>query len=236
MMVFREWEKLPAFMRVEEVRPYYDILQKKKAGLWLKRMFDITVSAVMCVALLPVFAVLSILISADSKGGVFYRQVRITQYGKKFKILKFRTMTAGADKAGPQITVGNDSRITKIGSFLRKYRLDELPQLLNILMGDMTFVGTRPEVPGYVKRYTPEMRATLLLPAGVTSLASICYKDEAELLKGSRDPDRVYLEKILPGKMRYNLESLRKFGLLEDVKVMVLTVAAVCGKHGDGKG
>ena len=178
-MVLREWEKLPAYMQAKEVRPYYDILQKKKTELVLKRIFDAAVSAALLIILLPVFAVLSVLIAADSKGGVFYRQERVTQYGRTFRILKFRTMAAGADKAGPQVTVGNDKRITKIGSFLRGYRLDELPQLINILMGDMTFVGTRPEVPGYIRHYTPEMRATLLLlarlvtPAGSSSVARI---------------------------------------------------------------
>ena len=229
-MVLREWEKLPAYMQEKEVRPYYDILQKKKTELVLKRIFDVAVSAALLIILLPVFAVLSAMIAADSKGGVFYRQERVTQYGRKFRIMKFRTMAAGADKAGPQVTVGNDKRITKIGSFLRGYRLDELPQLFNILMGDMTFVGTRPEVPGYVRHYTPEMRATLLLPAGVTSRASIHYKDEAELLAGGEDPDKIYVEKILPGKMRYNLDSLKRFGLWEEMKVMILTVAAVFGK------
>lgn len=231
-MVLREWEKLPAFMRVGEVRPYYAVLRKRKASLLLKRIFDIVVSAAMSVVLLPVFAVLSALIAADSKGGVFYRQERVTQYGKKFKILKFRTMTVGADKAGPQVTVGNDKRITRIGGFLRKYRLDELPQLFNIVTGDMTFVGTRPEVPGYVERYTPKMRATLLLPAGVTSRASIHYKDEAALLDSAENADKVYVERILPEKMYYNLESLRKFSLWEELKVMALTVLEVFGRGG----
>lgn len=229
-MGLREWDKLPAFMRAEEVIPYYDKLQKKKTTLLLKRIFDVTASAVLGVALLPVFMVLPVLIAVDSKGGVFYRQERVTQYGRRFKILKFRTMAAGADKAGPQVTVGHDKRITKIGGFLRKYRLDELPQLFNIMAGDMSFVGTRPEVPRYVGKYTPEMMATLLLPAGVTSRASIYYKDEAELLEGSTDPDRVYVEKILPGKMRYNLESLKRFGLWEEMKVMVLTLRGVFGR------
>lgn len=230
-MVLREWQKLPTFMKVEEVHPYYKVLRRKKAALRLKRIFDIGMSAVMGVILLPVFAVLAVLIVADSRGGVFYRQERVTQYGRKFKILKFRTMTINADRTGPQITVGKDSRITRIGEFLRKYRLDELPQLFNILAGDMTFVGTRPEVPGYVEKYTPEMRATLLLPAGVTSRASIHYKEEAMLLDRAEDVDKVYAEQILPAKMDYNLESLKKFGLWEELKVMVLTVLAVFGRE-----
>lgn len=230
-MVLKEWEELPAFLRVEEVRPYYEVLKKKKTGLFIKRAFDAAASAVLCAALLPVFALLAVMVAADSRGGVFYRQERVTQYGRRFRILKFRTMKAGSDKAGPQVTVGEDKRITRSGRFLRKYRLDELPQLLNILKGDMTFVGTRPEVPRYVKEYTPEMRATLLLPAGVTSRASVYYKDEAELLAGSADPDRAYVEKILPGKMKHNLESVKKFGVWEEVKVMALTVREVFGKE-----
>lgn len=228
-MVLREWEKLPTFMRVREVRPYYEMLRNKKKFLLLKRIFDIVVSFTLSIVLLPVFVVLSLLIVTDSRGGLFYRQERVTQYGKKFKILKFRTMIVDADKVGPQVTVGNDRRITRIGGSLRKYRLDELPQLFNILTGDMTFVGTRPEVSRYVEKYMPEMRATLLLPAGVTSRASIHYKDEAVLLEGSVDPDWVYMEKILPAKMEYNLESLKKFGLWEDLKVMILTLRKVFG-------
>lgn len=230
-MRLKEWEELPLFMRTEAVRPYYDRLKKKKGELLLKRLFDMGASAMLCAALLPVLAALSVLVAADSRGGVLYRQERVTQYGRRFRIFKFRTMTAGADRTGPQVTVGEDRRITRSGRFLRKYRLDELPQLFNILKGDMTFVGTRPEVPRYVKEYTPEMAATLLLPAGVTSVASVRYKDEAELLAGSGDPDRTYVERVLPGKMRYNLKSLETFGLWEDVKVMALTVREVFGRE-----
>lgn len=159
----------------------------------------------------PVLIAISIMIVRDSNGGVFYRQERVTQYGRKFKIFKFRTMVANADKIGTQVTVSNDSRVTRVGEKLRKYRLDELPQLINIILGDMTLVGTRPESTHYVKKYTPEMYATLLLPAGVTSEASIKYKDEAELLDKADDVDKVYVEKVLPEKMKYNLESIRKF-------------------------
>lgn len=231
-MQLREWEDLPVEMRTEKVRRYYRILKRKRGSLIYKRMFDIVASLTMAILLLPVFAVISILIVLDSAGGVFYRQVRVTQYGKRFRIVKFRTMTAGADRTGPQVTVGHDRRVTRVGSFLRRYRLDELPQLFNILTGDMTFVGTRPEVPKYVEKYTEEMRATLLLPAGVTSRASIYYKDEADLLEECENPERVYVERILPGKMKYNLESLRRFGLMEDLKVMALTVREVFGKEG----
>ena len=225
--MLREWEKLPPYMRTEEVRPYYDSLKKKKAGLFCKRLFDVLVASVMFLVLLPVLIIIAFLIVTDSRGGIFYRQERVTQYGRKFKIFKFRTMVANADKIGTQVTVSNDSRVTKVGEKLRKYRLDELPQLINIILGDMTFVGTRPESIYYVKQYTPEMYATLLLPAGVTSEASIKYKDEAELLGKADDVDRVYMEEVLPEKMKYNLLSVRNFGFFREIMIMIRTVIAV---------
>lgn len=196
--MLRKWEDLPKMMQTEAVRPYYEYLNKRRGSLLLKRMFDIVVSTVLLILVSPILVILSVMIVADSKGGVFYRQERVTQYGRVFRIFKFRTMVANADKIGTQVTVQNDNRITKVGEKLRKYRLDELPQLFNILMGDMTLVGTRPESTHYVEHYTPEMYATLLLPAGVTSEASIRYKDEAELLKNAEDADRVYIEKYFP--------------------------------------
>lgn len=225
--MLRKWEELPKKMQTEAVRPYYEYLNKKRGSLMLKRAFDVIVSVVLLIVLSPILLVLSILIITDSKGGVFYRQERVTQYGRTFRIFKFRTMVANADKIGTQVTVQNDSRITKIGEKLRKYRLDELPQLINILLGDMTLVGTRPESTHYVKYYTPEMYATLLLPAGVTSEASILYKDEAELLRDAEDADKVYIEKVLPEKMKYNLESIRKFSCMKEIGTMFKTVLAV---------
>ena len=224
-----KWEALPAEFQREEVRPYYDILSKKKWSLLLKRAFDIVVSAVMLVLCSPVFLVLAIAIKLDSPGPVFYRQVRVTQYGKHFRIFKFRSMVQGADK-GSQVTVGADSRITRVGKLIRKCRLDELCQLIDILRGTMTFVGTRPEVPKYVADYTPEMLATLLLPAGVTSLASIFYKDEDQLLADAEDVDRTYIEVVLPGKMRYNLSEIRHFSFFRESQVLFMTVLAVLGK------
>ena len=225
--MLREWEKLPKFMQTEEVRPYYERLKKKKVSVMLKRIFDVIVSSIMLVILFPLLIIISILIVTDSNGGVFYRQERVTQYGRKFRIFKFRTMVANADKIGTQVTVSNDSRVTRIGEKLRKYRLDELPQLINIIVGDMTFVGTRPESTHYVEKYSPEMFATLLLPAGVTSDASIKYKDEAELLDKADDVDKVYVEKVLPEKMKYNLESIRKFSFIHEIGTMIKTVFAV---------
>ena len=220
-------------MKTEEVRKYYDILRKKRAALFFKRVFDIIASFLMLLILLPVFIVLAIAIKIDSKGPVFYRQERITQYGRKFRIHKFRSMRVGADK-GSQITVDEDDRITKVGKFIRKIRLDEISQLIDVLAGNMTLVGTRPESPKYVEQYSPEMLATLLLPAGVTSEASIYFKDEAELLSGKEDPDKIYVETILPEKMYYNLRSIKKFGLFYDLVIMFKTVLAVLGKKYQG--
>lgn len=230
-MILRKWEDLPKEMQIPEVRKYYEILAKHKISLFLKRVFDVVVSSIMLVILaIPIF-VISILIAIDSPGGVFYRQTRITTYGKEFRIHKFRTMVANADKMGRLVTVGQDSRITRIGSFLRKYRLDELPQLLDVLNGSMSYVGTRPEVPKYVENYTAEMKATLLLPAGITSEASIRYKDEAELLDGVADVDKVYVEQVLPEKMKYNLRAIEKFSFLGEIATMFRTVFAVLGKE-----
>ena len=226
-MILKDWEQLPEELQLDEVRPYYEILKKKKLSLILKRIFDIVVSLIMLIILLPVFIFLGIAIKIDSKGPIFFRQERITQYGKTFKIFKFRTMVNNAEKLGTQVTVGNDARITKVGKFIRDCRLDEIAQLLNILTGDMTFVGTRPEVRKYVNHYTKEMMATLLLPAGVTSLASIYYKDEAKLLDKSNNPDKTYVEEVLPGKMKYNLQNIKDFNFFEDIKTMIKTVAAV---------
>lgn len=229
-MILKKWEALPEALKLDEVKPYYDILQKKKASLFFKRMFDVAVSAVMLLMLSPVFLILAIAIKLDSPGPVFYRQVRVTQYGKTFRIFKFRSMVSNADKIGTQVTVGNDSRITRVGKLIRRCRLDELCQLIDVFRGTMTFVGTRPEVPKYVEAYTPEMMATLLLPAGVTSLASIMYKDEDRLLEGAADVDETYISKVLPGKMRYNLKAIERFSFWGDIKLMFMTVFAVLGK------
>jgi lipopolysaccharide/colanic/teichoic acid biosynthesis glycosyltransferase len=228
-MMLCKWEQLPSQLQTEAVRPYYDILRKKQASLLVKRIFDIVVSAIMLLVLSPVFLVLAIAIKLDSPGPVFYRQVRVTQYGKQFRIFKFRSMVQNADK-GSLVTVGGDSRITRVGKLIRKCRLDELCQLIDILRGTMTFVGTRPEVPKYVEQYTPEMLATLLLPAGVTSLASIFYKDEDQLLEGAEDVDDVYINQVLPGKMRYNLRAIETFSFWGDIRIMFMTVFAVLGK------
>ena len=233
-MILKKWEDLPEQLRTDAVRPYYDILSKKRGSLLIKRIFDVAVSALMLLVASPVFIILAIAIKLDSSGPVFYRQERVTQYGETFRIFKFRTMVSNADKIGTQVTVGNDSRITRVGKLIRKYRIDEISQLIDIFRGKMTFVGTRPEVPRYVAAYTPEMMATLLLPAGVTSLASIMYKDEDELLSGAQDVDKTYIETVLPGKMKFNLKAIERFAFWDDIKVIFMTVFAVFGgKHQD---
>ncbi len=228
-----KWEKLPPEMQTEQVRKYYDILKKKRVSLFFKRAFDIVVSFLMLLLLSPLFLILAIAIKIDSRGPVFYRQVRVTQYNKRFRIFKFRSMVQNADK-GSQVTVSGDARVTRVGKLVRKCRLDEISQLIDVLRGKMTFVGTRPEVPKYTEQYTPEMMATLLLPAGITSLASIYYKDEAELLDAAEDTDRVYVEQVLPAKMYYNLKAIEKFGFWGDIKVMFMTAFAMLGKEYKG--
>lgn len=229
-MLLKKWEELPIEMQTDAVRKYYDILKKKQVSLFFKRVFDIVVSFLMLIILSPLFLILAVAIKLDSHGPVFYRQVRVTQYNKKFRIFKFRSMIQDADK-GSLVTIDGDLRVTRVGKFVRKYRLDEVSQLINVLIGDMSFAGTRPEVPKYTERYTPEMMATLLLPAGVTSLASILYKDEAKLLDAAADTDKVYIEKILPAKMYYNLKSMENFSFWGDIRIMFMTVFAVCGKE-----
>lgn len=228
--MLKKWETLPEYMQNDEVRFYYDSLQKKKVSMFLKRVMDLVGGLILLILLAIPMIVISIMIKLDSEGPVFYRQERITTYGKHFKIHKFRTMVSNADKIGSTVTVGNDSRITKVGAKLRGCRLDELPQVLDLISGNMSFVGTRPEAVKYVKQYKPEYMATLLLPAGITSEASIRYKDEAELLDAASDVDKTYIEEVLPGKMKYNLDSIKNFSFFGDVATMFRTVLAVLGK------
>ena len=224
------WESLPKEMQTEEVKVYYDKLSKKKSNLKLKRVFDVVVSFCLLVVLFPLFVLLAIAIKIDSKGPVFYRQERVTQYNKVFRIYKFRSMYIDADK-GSQITVDKDDRITRVGRIVRTCRLDEISQLINVLKGEMTLVGTRPEVPKYVEQYTKEMLATLLLPAGVTSLASIYFKDEASYFTGKENVDDIYVSVILPKKMHYNLKSMDQISLFSDIKVMCMTVFSMFVKE-----
>ena len=228
-MILKKWDSLPSEFKTEEVKRYYEILKRKKFSLFLKRLFDVLVSLILLSIAFPFFIVLAIVIKIDSRGPVFYRQERVTSYNKKFRIFKFRTMVFNADKKGSLITGKNDCRITRVGKFIRKCRLDEVSQLIDVLRGKMTFVGTRPEVPKYVEKYTPEMYATLLLPAGVTSTASIKFKDEDEILEkhSGENVDTVYVEKILPEKMKYNLNDIENFGFFRDISIMFKTAVAI---------
>ena len=233
-MELRPWQLLPDEMRTKEVRKYYNILMKHRAWLKMKRVLDVIVAGIMLAVLIIPMGIIALAIRLDSPGPVFFRQARVTQYGRIFRIYKFRTMVDNASKLGAAVTVDNDSRITKVGAFLRKYRMDEFPQLFNILAGDMTLVGTRPEVPKYVKKYTKEMYATLLLPAGLTSRTSIAYKDEDKLLGEAVDEestDNIYINEVLPAKMRYNLESMKHFGVQADASVLWDTFTSVVGSE-----
>ena len=228
-MILRRWVDLPDKMRTRETRKYYNILQRRSSYLLVKRALDVIVASIMLIVLALPMAAIAVAIKLDSKGPVFFRQERVTQYGRIFRIYKFRTMVENASELGTAVTVDNDSRITKVGAFLRKYRMDEFPQVFNIIAGDMTLIGTRPEVPKYVKRYTAEMYATLLLPAGLTSRTSIAYKEEDKLLKEAADADETYVNVILPAKMAYNLEALKKFGVRSDAAVLWDTFVSVVG-------
>ena len=227
--MLKRWEDLPEFMRVPEVRPYWEILNKRRGQLALKRCFDLAVALILLVILAIPMVIIAVMIKIEDAGPVLYRQERVTAYGKHFKIHKFRTMVVNADKIGTSVTVGNDSRITRVGKKLRHLRLDELPQLFDVIIGDMSFVGTRPEAVKYVERYKPEFNATLLLPAGITSEASIRFKDEDKLLNAANDVDRVYVEEVLPAKMKWNLEAIEQFDFLKELRTMIRTARAVLG-------
>lgn len=229
--MLRRWDDLPEFMQVDEVRPYWESLNRKRGQLIIKRIFDLAFAILGLISLCIPMSVIAILIKMDSEGPVFYRQERVTRYGEHFRIHKFRTMVNNAEKIGTAVTVDGDARITKVGARLRRLRLDELPQLLDVIEGTMSFVGTRPEAVKYVEKYRPEYYATLLLPAGITSEASIRFKDEDKLLSQSSNVEGVYMEEILPEKMKYNLHSLQIFGVFRDARTICRTVLAVFGKY-----
>ena len=221
------WEDLPPTLQTEEVRPYYEALSRRGLQLRFKRLLDVVGATVLFVLLGWLFVILALLIKLDSPGPVFFRQRRVTQFGREFRIVKFRTMTYRPAALGDQITRGDDPRITRVGAVLRRYRLDEISQLIDILRGTMSFVGTRPEVPDYVRQYTPQMRATLLLPAGVTSTASIEFKDEAQILAAAPPGQDAYVTQVLPAKMRLNLRDVRDFSIGRDLRIAFRTILAV---------
>ena len=192
----------------------------------LKRIFDTILSLFGLVILLPFMLIIAIFIKLDSKGPVFFKQVRVTKNGREFKIFKYRTMRVGSDKYS-QITVGKDNRITKVGAFLRKYKLDEIPQLINVLIGDMSLVGPRPEVPKYVALYTDEQKEILKVRAGITDYASIEFSDENDLLASEEDPEKAYIEKIMPKKIELNKKYLSEISILTDIKIILLTIKKI---------
>lgn len=227
----KKFDSLDDVFKNEYVKNYYDIIEDKKISRMCKIIFDRVGAAIMLVLFSPIIIGLAIWIKIDSEGPVFYKQKRITTYGKEFEIYKFRTMVKDADKLGTAVTLQNDPRISSVGKKLRKLRLDELPQLINVFLGDMSFVGTRPEVKKYVDKYTPEMYATLLMPAGITSPASIEYKDEDEVIESYKNQglevDEIYTEKVLPEKMKYNLKYIEEFSFFNDLKIMIQTIIRV---------
>ena len=190
----------------------------------IKRIFDFTASFLGCIILIPVFISIAILIKLDSKGPIFFKQKRVGKDGKEFEILKYRTMVVDAEKLGKQITVGDDSRITKIGKFLRKYKLDELPQLFNVLKGDMSLVGPRPEVPKYVNIYNESEREVLKVKPGITDFASIEYRDENEILGNVENPEEYYINAIMKHKLQLNLEYINKNNIFLDIKIIFKTL------------
>ena len=192
----------------------------------LKRIFDIISSLFGLILLSPFMIIIAILIKLDSKGPIFFKQVRVTKNGREFKIFKYRTMRVGSDKYS-QITVGKDSRITKVGDFLRKYKLDEIPQLINVLIGDMSLVGPRPEVPKYVALYTEEQREILKVRAGITDYASIEFSNENDILANEADPEKAYIEKIMPKKIELNKKYLSEISVMTDIKIILLTIKKI---------
>ena len=203
------------------------VLEQRRLQLTLKRLMDVTVSGCALLVLWPVLLLIAAAIKIDDPGPVFYRQVRVGRGGKHFRIFKFRTMIVDADKKGLAITVGRDNRITRVGAFLRKSKLDELAQLINVFTGEMSFVGPRPEVPKYVDMYTPYQKQVLLVRPGITDYASIAYRNENDLLEGAKDPEKMYIEQIMPDKIELNMKYLREISPLADLKLIFGTIAAV---------
>ena len=203
------------------------ILESQEVSLVIKRVFDVVVSVCGLLLLALFFLIIAVIIKLDSKGSVFYRQIRVGRYGNDFRIFKFRTMIPDADKSGQLITVGDDARITKIGRFLRKTKIDELPQIMNILIGDMSFVGPRPEVRKYVDMYSEAQQQILLIRPGITDIASIKYRNESELLALSSNPEKTYCEEIMPSKLNLNMNYLSDISLINDIKIILTTIISI---------
>lgn len=226
-MLLKPYNSLPECMQNDQVKAYYDILAKRTGTLIFKRVFDIFFAFIAIIILSPIMLITAIVVKLTSKGPIFYMQERVGRYNKEFKIFKFRTMVINADKMGPQVTSGKDPRITPPGKFLRKFRLDEFPQMFNILKGDMSLLGTRPEVRKYVDYYSEEMMSTLLLPPGMFGTSSYKFRDESDMLKDSPDPEKTYIEEILPIKMRINLEYTKNLSVFNEFKTLCMGVVCL---------
>lgn len=228
-------ETISVYNEVENNRTDYEyeqidfdaLMKSKKFSLFLKRSFDVFASALGLLILSPILIIVSMLILFTSNGGVFFRQIRVGKNGKEFKIFKFRTMIVNAESKGMQITVGADKRITKVGKILRKTKIDELPQLINVFVGQMSFVGYRPEVPRYVAMYTDYERNVLRIKPGITDLASITYRDENEVLDNSENPEYTYINEIMPTKLALNMEYMKKMGFWYDIGLIFKTFLAI---------
>ena len=203
------------------------VLEGRRAQLIAKRLMDIVISGGALLVIWPLLLLIAAAIVIDDPGPVFYRQVRVGRGGKHFRIFMFRTMVVDADKKGLAITVGRDSRITRVGAVLRRTKLDELAQLLNVLLGQMSFVGPRPEVPRYTDLYTPYQRQVLLVRPGITDYASIAYRNENDLLAKTDDPEKMYIEEIMPAKIELNMKDLREISPLADIRLIFSTLAAI---------
>ena len=218
----RSWNKLPSPINNDAVKPIYDLLKRRWFYRFIKRAFDLFASLFLLILLFLPSLIIGIIIVCDSRGGMFFCQTRVGRYGKAFKIIKFRTMRK--DSEGNQhITHKNDNRITKVGKFLRKTHLDEFPQLLNVIAGQMSFIGTRPEVQQFVDQYQDEWYSTLLMRPGITSTASYSCDDEAKVLEEG-NADEIYLSKVLPVKMAMNVEDIKKMSAGRDIKILWKTM------------
>ena len=221
------YQDLPETMKNNTTQKYWALLQQKHFSMGAKRIFDVTASLLILLILSPLLLLVALAVKLDSKGPVFYRQTRVGRFNQDFQIYKFRTMVQNADRIGPPLTMGKDPRVTRVGRLIRKCRLDEFSQLLNVLGGSMSLVGPRPEVRRYVDQYQPEYMATLLIRPGITAPSSIAFRNEDEILTAGKDPEKTYVEKILPPKMELNLQYMDRISVWNDIKIMFQTLAAV---------
>lgn len=225
--IFEEFSKVNRTPYKYEIIDFDSLMKKKKFSLFFIRCFDIFASLLGIIFLSPLFLIVAIVVASTSKGGVFFRQVRVGKNAKEFKIIKFRTMVVNSPKKGALLTVGADCRVTKVGKFLRKAKIDELPQLFNVLVGQMSFVGYRPQVPYFVEMYTDYERNVFRVKPGITDLASIMYRNESEVLAEADDYETTYINEIMPQKLALNMEGMKRMSLWFDLCIIFKTLLAV---------